>query len=184
MSKNNYVCIITGVSKYLPPSIAEKKIEKFGSIKEFRKHYISPSAAKLLRAGEAIADVREALGGTELPDVDPHILTKLNLLRKKKGLRALEAEEKQRRDAYLRSKEYREKIDQIKIDRDNWSDRQYIEYATGGPDRCQTELGGTCARPDIYLSWNIKACDGCNYYEHCLCANKRLSHEKKKRKRK
>jgi len=45
-------------------------------------------------------------------------------------------------------------------------------------------LGGTCIRPDVFLTHNNKACDGCEYYEFCVCDNKRLSHEKKRRRRK
>ena len=167
----------------MPPSIAKKKIHKFGSEKEFRKHYVSTSAAKLLRQGHTVDEIREALGGKELPKIKPIILTRLNLMRKKKGLRAAESEEKLQRQRYLNSKEYRQKMLDIKEARANMTDQQYIEEATGGKDGCQRELGGTCHRPDIFLSWNNRACDGCPYYKYCLCYNRRLSHEKKKPKK-
>ena len=182
-SKNNYKCIVTGIEKYIPPKMAAKKIQKFGTESEFRLCYISPDAAKLLRAGSTVNEVREQLGGKDLPDIDPYILTKQNLIRKKKGIRAIEEEKKIARDQYLRSKEYKDKMADLATQRANMTERQYIEYATGGPNNCQVEFGGTCARPDIFLSWNNKACDGCDYYIHCLCYNKRLSTDKKKPKR-
>ena len=38
-------------------------------------------------------------------------------------------------------------------------------------------------QPDVFLSWNDRACNDCPYFEFCLCDNKRLSHEKKRKKR-
>ena len=52
------------------------------------------------------------------------------------------------------------------------------EYTSTGRSR-----GGTCIRPDVFLSWNDHACDECPYYEHCMCYQKRLSHEKRKPKK-
>ena len=182
--KKTYACIVTGEQKYIAPSILKKKIEKFGTEAEFAKHFILPTVATLLRKGQTVDEIRSSRGITDMPSIDPHGLTRLNLIRKKKGVRAQEAEEKQARDQYLRSKEYKEKMADIAASRENMSDRQYIEFATGGPNNCQVQYGGTCARPDIFLSWNNKSCDGCDYYQHCLCYNRRLSTDKKKPKRK
>ena len=183
MKDNVYTCIVTGETKYVAPSVAQKKIEKFGSELEYRKHFILPAVASLLRRGQTVDEIRQSYGITHLPTVNPLVLTKLNLVRRKKGLRAIEAQEKLDRDKYLRSPEYREKMSRIKHERDNMSERQYVEMATGGPGRCQVDMGGTCHRPDIFLEWNNRACDGCPYYEYCLCYNRRLSTEKKKPKK-
>lgn len=182
--KNHYECIVTGESKYIAPGIAEKKISKFGTEAEFRKHYISPSAAKLLRAGQTVDEIRNSLGITDMPTVDAHVLARLNLLRKKKGKRSRETEEKLNREKYLNSKEFRDKMRAIKEQRENMSFKEWVEQNTGGPNRVWLTVGactGTCIRPDIFLSHNHKACDGCPYHEHCLCRNKRLSHEKRRR---
>ena len=58
----------------------------------------------------------------------------------------------------------------------NMSFRDWVETYTG----TGRERGGTCVRPDIFLSWNNRACDGCQCYEFCMCYGKRLSHEKRK----
>ena len=61
--------------------------------------------------------------------------------------------------------------------------QEWVEENTGGPNRIWLSVGsctGTCIRPDIFLS-NNKSCDGCEYHEFCLCRNKRLSHEKRRR---
>lgn len=179
MKKNHYICIVTGESKYIAPSIAKKKIAKFGNEEEFRKHYITPAAASLLRKGQTIDEIRTTVGVTGLPKVNPHVLTRLNLLRKKKGARVKESIERLEREQYLNSKEFRDKMIAIEERRKNMSFRDWVEMYTS-PGR---ERGGTCQRPDIFLSHNNKACDGCPYYEYCMCYGKRLSHEKRKPKR-
>ena len=184
-SNNTYKCIITGEEKYIPPSLAKKKISKFGSADEYRKYYVSRPAAKLLKTGLTVDEVRKHFNCPDnMAPIDIEVLLKLKLVKISKRKGKKEAQKRQERDAYLRSKEYKDKMESIARERANMTERQYIEYATGGPGKCQVEFGGTCARPDIYLTWNNKACDGCDYYAHCLCYNKRLSTDKKKRKRK
>ncbi len=183
-SNNTYKCIITGEEKYIPPSLAKKKITKFGSEEEYRKYYVSRPAAKLLKSGLSVDEVRKHCNCPDnMPSVDLEILLKLKLVKINKRRGKKEAQERQERDAYLRSKEYKDKMESIATERANMTERQYVEYATGGPDKCQVKNGGTCVRPDIFLSINNKSCDGCEYYEFCLCYSKRLSHEKKKRRR-
>lgn len=179
MSNNRYKCIVTGIEKYIPPSLIKSKLSKFGSASEFAKHYICPSASKLLRQGQTIDEVRASLGGEDLPSVDPHILTRLNLLRKKKGLRAKEANEALERQRYLNSSEFKEKMRRVKQERENMSYADWVEENTS----IGKEHGGTCIRPDIFLTHNNRACDGCQAYEYCCCDNRRLSHEKKRKKR-
>ncbi|MBC8416908.1 hypothetical protein H8E06_01085 [bacterium] len=175
-------CIITGESSYFPPKSMEKKASKFGSLKEFEMHYVSIPARKLLRQGLTVDEVRERLNVTaKLPDVDLKILYRLKLLKKKRKDKS--AAKRAENEKYLRSREYQEKMRNLGEQRANMSDRQYIEDATGGPGGCQVELGGTCQRPDIFLSINDKACDGCSYYEHCQCYNRRLSREKRIKRR-
>ena len=175
---NRYKCIVTGQVKYIPPSISKKKIEKFGDEQAFRDHYISTTAAKLLRQGQTVDEIRESLEVEGLPKIKPIILTRLNLMRKKKGLRIKESEEKLERERYLNSKEFKDKMIAIEERKNNMSFRDWVEMYTS-PGR---ERGGTCQRPDIFLH-NDKACDGCPYYEYCMCYGKRLSHEKRKPKR-
>ena len=58
----------------------------------------------------------------------------------------------------------------------------YIQKGSNNP-KMNTAEHENYLKPDIFLSYNHKACDGCPYHEYCLCRNKRLSHEKKHRKR-
>ena len=174
--KNHYTCIITGEDKYMPPCISKKKIQKFGDEEAFRAHYISPVAAKLLRSGQTVEEIREQLNIQGLPKVKPLILTRLNLMRKKKGLRTKESAERLERQRYLNSKEYKNKMLAWEERQKNMSFRDWVETYTG----TGRERGGTCVRPDIFLSWNNRACDGCQCYEFCMCYGKRLSHEKRK----
>lgn len=51
--------------------------------------------------------------------------------------------------------------------------QEWVEEFTGGPNRCQVKYGGTCIRADIF-SDNKGRCDGCPYFEWCLCTAKRL----------
>ena len=183
MKGGSIKCIVTGESSYFPPKSMEKKVAKFGTRKQFEMHYVSIPAKKLLREGLTVEEIREKLNITaDLPKVSLDILSRLKLLKKKKR-KDRSAEAALKRGRYLRSKEYQQKMRDIEEQRANMSDRQYIEFATGGPNNCQVELGGTCQRPDIFLSVNNRSCDGCPYYEYCLCYNKRLSHEKRKKRR-
>jgi hypothetical protein len=177
--KNTYTCIITGENKYIAPSIAAKKIAKFSSEVEFRKHYIVPQVASLLRKGQTVSEIRSSCGAEDLPEIDPHVLTRLKLLRKKPGQRAQQAEEKLERERYLNSQEFKDKVRERENRNVNMSYRDWVERYTG----TGRERGGTCVRPDIFLTWNNKACDGCQCYEFCMCYGKRLSHEKRKPKK-
>ena len=176
MKGNYYTCLITGEEKYIPPSLAKNKIIKFGSEEEYRKHYISATAAKLLRKGQTVDEIRDQLGIEGLPKVNPHVLTRLKLLRKKKGARIQQETEKLERQRYLNSKEFKDKMRAFHERQRNMSYQDWVERYTG----TGRERGGTCIRPDIFLSRNNRACDGCQCYEFCLCYGKRLSHEKKK----
>lgn len=176
MKSNVYVCIVTGEEKYIPPSLAKNKIQKFGSEEDYRKHYVSPSTAKLLRKGQTVDEIREQQGIKGLSKINLHILTRLNLLRKKKGLRAKDSEERLERQRYLNSQEFKDKTLDRKERQRNMTFQDWVEKNTG----IGRERGGTCIRPDIFLSWNDRACDECPYYEYCMCYQKRLSHEKRK----
>ena len=90
-----------------------------------------------------------------------------------------EAQEQVERARYLNSQQFKDKIRRIKEDRESMTYAAWVEENTG----IGKERGGTCIRPDIFLTWNNRACDGCQAYEYCLCHNRRLSHEKRKPKR-
>ena len=176
---NTYYCIVTGAEKYIPPSLAKAKIQKFGSQEEFQKHYVSSSTAKLLRAGNTVDEIRTRLNIVGMPKIKPLILTRLNLLRKKKGLRGKQSVEREERQKYLNSQEFKDKRSAWKERQQNMTFPEWVKEYTGtGRAR-----GGTCIRPDVFLSWNNKACDGCQCYEYCMCYQKRISHEKRKPKK-
>ena len=174
-------CIVTGKLSYFSKDALTKKTSKFGSVEDFAQHYVCPPARKLLRSGQTVEQIREGMGIEDLPEVKLEILSRLKLLKKPKTRRS--AADVEQRQKYLNSREFREKMSAIKDRYENMSDAETIEYMTGGPGGCQREYGGTCVRPDIFLSWNNRACDGCPFHEHCLCDNKRLSHEKKPRRK-
>ena len=74
---------------------------------------------------------------------------------------------------------YKDKMIAWKELQKNMTFEEWVREYTG----TGRERGGTCIRPDIFLSWNNRACDGCQCYEFCMCYQKRLSHEKKKPKK-
>ena len=138
--------------------------------------------------GKSVDEIRKELNIKEdLDRVPNRILARLKLLKKKPKRQKSEAA-KLERERYLNSKEYRDKMRAVAERKANMTFQEWVEENTGGRDRIWLREGactGTCIRPDIHLSRNNKACDGCPYYEYCLCRNKRLSHEKKiKRRRK
>ncbi len=178
MKGANIKCIVTGVEKYFTPKALEKRISKFGTINQAELHYVSQDAKRLLKKGLTVDEVREELGVTEtLPKVNLQILSRLKLLKNPKKRKAVKAAEvKAEREKYLNSKEYRDKMRAWKERQRNMSFRDWVEAYTG----TGRERGGTCIRPDIFLSWNDRACDGCVCYEFCMCYGKRLSGDKKK----
>jgi len=127
-----------------------------------------------------VDEIRQQLNcSPDLPSVDPHILARLKLLKKRARKGQKEAQEQVERARYLNSQQFKDKMRRIKEERKNMSYADWVEENTG----IGKEHGGTCIRPDIFLTWNNRACDGCEAYEYCLCHNKRLSHEKRKPKR-
>jgi hypothetical protein len=176
-------CIVTGKLSYFSKSALTKKISKFGSVEDFSKHYVCPPARKLLRTGMTVDEVRKHLNITQkLPAVSLDIISRLNLLKTKSTRK--NSKEELARAKYLNSKEYKDKMRAWHHRKENMTFREWVEEYTGGTDRIWLTQGartGTCIRPDIYLTRNYKACDGCECYEYCLCRNKRLAHEKKRR---
>mgnify|MGYP003649254783 CR=1 FL=1 len=168
-------CIVTGKLSYFSKDALKKKLSKFGTIEEFIKHYISPPARKLLRKGMTVEEIREELNVQEsLPKVSLDIISRLSLL-KNKSTRKNSADIIER-DNYLNSKEFKDKMRAVEERKNNMTYQDWVyEYTGTGRAR-----GGTCIRPDIFLSWNDRSCDGCQCFEYCLCYQKRLSHEKKK----
>ena len=181
-----YSCIVTGIEKYIPPSLLKNKLKKYDSTEEFRKYYVSKEAAKLLKSGNTVSQVRSVLNAPEnLPIIDVKILHRLKMVKTSSARRnGKAAEEEMKRQAWLSSPEFKSKMLAVQERKQNMSFKEWVEENTGGPDRRWLTLGrctGTCIRPDVFVSWNDRACDGCPYYEHCLCRNRRLSHEKKRK---
>lgn len=172
-------CIVTGKLSYFSKSSLEKKVSKFGSVDEVAKHYICPPARKLLRSGMTVDQVREKLNVTaDVPKVEFETLSRLGLL-KKNNHRRKKADSKWgmcfwRHPDYIKTKAAEERARE-KFN-EHASDREYIEWSTGGPAGSQVPLGGTCQRPDIFLN-NGKYCDGCSYWEYCLCDKKRVTRD-------
>tara|TARA_R110002073_G_scaffold36058_1_gene105224 strand:- start:152 stop:715 length:564 start_codon:yes stop_codon:yes gene_type:complete len=184
MAQKRFKCIVSGVEKYFPPSSLKKKVCKFGTETEFAKYYVSTECRKLIKSGMTVDEARQHLNiEDKLPEVDLEILIKLKLVKvnKRKGLK--EAQEARERERYLSSQEFKDKMTATRERRESMTWRDRVEEMTGGPGGCQREMGGTCIRPDVYLTHNDKACDGCECFEFCLCINKRLSHDKQIKRR-
>ena len=179
-SDNIYKCIITGEEKYIPPSLAKTKINKYGSVEEYRKYYVSKAATKLLKEDNSVDQIRSRLNSPDgMPPVDLQILLKLKLVKINKRKGKKEATDAIERDRYLNSQEFKDKKLARAERLRNQTFQDWVETYTGtGRHR-----GGTCIRPDIFLTWNDKSCDGCVCYEFCMCYGKRLSHEKRKPKK-
>lgn len=166
-------CIVTGIEKCVSPSSLNNKINKFGSIEMVHKFFVCKEAAKLLKQGKSIDQVRTILNSNISKSVDLEVLFKLKLLKKGKKKVFSEDEIKARNEqSELNEKKYYELTQKIQS-----CSKSYIEWATGGPGGCQLSNGGTCIRPDIYYDNEFNKqgrCRPCPYNEHCLCTNKEL----------
>ena len=171
----NVSCIITGEEKYLSGSTLQNKLKKFGTQEVLEKYYVSRPAAKLLKSGLTVEQVRQKLNSKATRGVDYEVLFKLRLLKKKRNKsNHLTPEERQAREerSNANQREYHQHVELIKNDM-----KAYVEWTTGGPNKCQVPYGGTCIRPDIYYDneGNREGrCKPCPYHQHCLCTNKEV----------
>lgn len=167
-------CIITGKEKYIAECFLEKKIAKYGSIDQYRNWYVSNQAKRCLKKGMTFAEAREHLGsGQDLPAPDLEILFKLKLLKKKRKAATPDVTDEDR-EASRQVAVEREKAFQAEVKAHGREGALIREFTGIG-------TGGTCFRPDIFLSRNDETCDGCEFYEHCLCENKRLEYEPRRK---
>lgn len=62
-------CIVTGIERVTSMDYLKTKEDKFGSIDNFVKNYISSEAVKLLKQNQTILDVKKALNpeGSHIP---------------------------------------------------------------------------------------------------------------------
>lgn len=163
-----FKCIVTGEEKYFTPTVLHKKVNKFGSLEAFEKYYVSKPAIKLLKKGLSIEDIRKQLNSSAKHNVDLEVLFKLKLLKKKKKGTVMTDEQRKAQEELSKENErkYYEHKEKMTTCLKTW-----VEWATGGPNKCQVPYGGTCIRPDLYYD-NDGSCGECPYYEHCLCTNK------------
>lgn len=168
MKRVTIKCIVTGREKVFSQLSLKTKVKKYGSIEEYSKNYVCKEAKKLLKTGLSVQDIRDKLKcSKDLPEPDISILIKNKLIKQKK----VKNEDREQRVKYLSSDQFKEKTSR---NINTWrSFKHFVEWATGGPDGSHVKMGGTCQRPDILLN-NGKYCDGCVFYEYCLCEQKRI----------
>jgi hypothetical protein len=176
MSSQKFSCIVSGVQKRLSKQSIEKKLLKFGTVDMLQKFFVCREAKGLLRKNYSIDQVREKLNTpVNYPKPNLEVLFKLKLLknRKSKGP-ILSEEERMQQDAKSAENErnYYEHKEKMTTCLKTW-----VEWATGGPNKCQVKHGGTCVRPDIYYNHEFNKagrCSPCPYKEFCLCTNKEV----------
>jgi hypothetical protein len=82
-------CLVTGQPSYFGTSILAKKLEEFGTIEEVSRSYVCRDAAKLLREGKSLKQVRELLNVDESVELcDEAHLSKilgLDIVKEEKG---------------------------------------------------------------------------------------------------
>jgi DNA-binding transcriptional MerR regulator len=176
MSGITLSCIVTKEEKYINSTILKNKLKKFGDEDTLRRFYVSRPAAKLLKTGLSIQQVRERLNSKATTTVDYEVLYKLKILKSSKGKRKkhLSSEEAklQREESDKKAREWYEMQEKMKTCKKTW-----VEEMTGGANGCQVPYGGTCIRPDIYYNHEYNTsgrCSPCPHNEYCLCANKVL----------
>ena len=145
-------CVVSGIEKRVSKNIIQKGIIKYGSLEEFKKHYIDREAKKLLKQRIKPEQVQQKLlpkGKTPF-SISYEVLARLKLLKKTK---------KEETAHTLSNFQY---IPQPP--RAYASKKAYIEDLTRS----------SCLRPDIYLN-SGRVCDKCMYAEYCLCGLKKFS---------
>ena len=139
------------------------------------RYYVSKPAAKLLKKGYSVEQVRLELKSSLKTSVDYEVLFKLKLLKKSKNKKKHLSREdiiKQQEETIQNERKYHELKEKMSTCLKTW-----VERATGGPDKCQVPYGGTCIRPDIYYDNEGSRegrCKPCPYNEFCLCENREI----------
>ena len=142
-------CIVSGIEKRISKNTVSKGISKFGSLDEFKKHYVDRDAKKLLKQRMQPEEVQKMLiPKTKKPfGINKNALSRLKLLKKPKNTRV----------------EYKDLTFTPKPPVQWASFQAYVESMTEH----------ACLRPDIYLD-NARCCVGCPYVEFCICSIKKL----------
>lgn len=147
-----FICIVSGIKKQLTKAAREKGIQKFGSIEEFKKHYVSREAKKLLKQRLQPEEVQKQL----LPkDTDPFTINVEALIKQKLLKKA--------KRGFTKAELMNVKVPVTK-EKQNISLKDYVESLTTF----------ACLRPDIFLDSDRK-CDYCKYVQYCLCPVKKVS---------
>ena len=147
-------CIVSGIEKRVSKGAVAKGIKRYGSLDDFKKHYVDRAAKKLLKQRVQPEDVQKQLlpKGKKLFAINKNALSRLKLLKKPKTTKI----------------EYKDLTFAPKPPV-KWSSFQaYVES--------MTEYA--CLRPDIYLD-NGRCCIGCPYVEFCICNVKKLKPSKR-----
>lgn len=155
MKSEKIECIVSGIEKRVSANTLEKKSLKFGSIEEFKRHFVCNEAKKMLKNRVHPEQVQEQLLPKDKKpfSIDYHVLARLRLLKKEKN-----AKTRGNRRLVIEYTPRREFADL----------KEYTEWATGND---------TCIRPDIYFDneYNVKGnCAPCPYNEYCKVSNKIL----------
>jgi hypothetical protein len=147
-----FTCIVSGIEKKLVKSVRQKGINRFGSIEEFQKYFVSREAKKLLKQRIQPEDVqRQLLPKSKKPfPINREALVKLKLLKKA-------------RKGFTRAELMSVTIPKTQEKRE-LSLKDYVESLTTT----------ACLRPDIFLD-NDRKCDFCPYVKFCLCPVKKVS---------
>lgn len=142
-------CIVSGIEKRISKNVVAKGISKYGSLDEFKKHYIDRAAKKLLKQRMQPEEVQKKLlpKGKHPFSINKTILAKLKLLKKPKTTKV----------------EYKDLTFTPKPPVQWASFQAYVESMTEH----------ACLRPDIFLD-NDRCCINCPYVEFCICKVKKL----------
>jgi hypothetical protein len=140
---------VSGIEKRVSKSAVQKGINKYGSLEEFKKHYLDRAAKKLLKQRVQPQEVQKQLipKGKQPFSINTNALAKLKLLKKPKNNKI----------------EYKDLTFTPKPPVKWASFQAYVESMTEH----------ACLRPDIYLD-NGRCCVNCPYVEFCICSVKKL----------
>jgi hypothetical protein len=162
MKSVELACIVSGrIKKYYIPLI-KKKLQKYGSLDEYRK-FVCREAKKLLKKRIAPEVVQKQLlpKNTKPFTIDLKVLARLKLL--KTRLRAGTGA------AAPATNVSRWRIKDVVRSGNHFTTKKaYIEWLTGGDNQCQVPYGGTCWWTQLRID-NGGYCDKCEFVEHCLC---------------
>lgn len=168
----NMKCLVTGVEKKYSMAQLKRRINKFGSVDELQKHWISREAVTYLKKGYTVDEIRAALSVPKSwqRKVSIKVLKRLRLY-KRNLIKRRERDRRKQSASKALVMVHTPMINILEYKNNKFTYPEEIQKLT---------RNGVCIRPDLWTAEPAKCCDNCHYAQEkygnlCRCPTKLVS---------